>query len=73
MGRYKRYQRGHIREDASPEDTEKKKKLEIIQVGTVIASEILDALMAKSKELYIKDAVAKAIYHYIKCDKEIEV
>ncbi len=42
--------------------------MKIVHVQSVLPLEDVIALKQKSGESSIKDAIAKAVYHYLKCD-----
>jgi hypothetical protein len=42
--------------------------MKIVHVQSVLPLEDVIALKEKSGETSIKEAIAKAIYHYLKCD-----
>jgi hypothetical protein len=44
--------------------------MKIVHVQSVLPHEDVIALKAKAKESSIKDALSKAVYHYLKCEKE---
>ncbi len=46
--------------------------MKFIFVQSVLPQEDVIALKEKSGESSIKEAVAKAVYHYLKCDKTHE-
>lgn len=43
--------------------------MKFVHVQSVLPKEDVIALKQKSGETSIKDAISKAIYHYLKCDK----
>jgi hypothetical protein len=45
--------------------------MKFVHVQTVLDKEDIIALKEKSGETTVKDAIAKAIYHYLKCDQKI--
>jgi hypothetical protein len=45
--------------------------MKFIHVQSVLPQEDVIALKKKTGESSIKDAIAKAVYHYLKCDREI--
>ncbi len=45
--------------------------MKIVHVQSVLPQEDVIALKTKTKESSIKDALSKAVYHYLKCEKEI--
>lgn len=47
-------------------------KDKIVHVQSVLLKEDVDALKKKTHETSIKDAISKAVYHYLKCDQEPE-
>ena len=42
----------------------------IVHVQSVLPQEDVIALKEKTHESSIKEAISKAVYHYLKCDKE---
>jgi hypothetical protein len=42
--------------------------MKIVHVQSVLPLEDVTALKEKSGESSIKEAIAKAVYHYLKCD-----
>ncbi len=44
--------------------------MKIVHVQSVLPQEDVIALKAKAGESSIKEAISKAIYHYLKCDRE---
>ncbi len=42
--------------------------MKIVHIQSVLPQEDVIALKAKSGESSIKEAISKAIYHYLKCD-----
>jgi len=44
--------------------------MRIIHVQSVLPEEDVIALKQKTGESSIKDAIAKAVYHYLKCDRK---
>jgi len=45
-------------------------KMKIVHVQSVLPQEDVVALKEKAGESSIKEAISKAVYHYLKCDKE---
>ncbi len=45
--------------------------MKYVFVQSVLPQEDVAALKKKTGESSIKDAVAEAVYHYLKCDREI--
>ncbi len=45
--------------------------MKYVFVQSVLPQEDVIALKKKTGESSIKDAIAKAVYHYLKCDREI--
>ncbi len=45
--------------------------MKYVHVQSVLPQEDVTALKKKTGESSIKDAIAKAVYHYLKCDREI--
>lgn len=45
--------------------------MKIVHVQSVLPQEDVIALKTKTKESSVKDAISKAVYHYLKCEKEI--
>lgn len=43
-----------------------------VHVQSILPREDVIALKIKTGESSIKDAIAKAVYHYLKCEKEKE-
>ncbi len=46
--------------------------MKIVHVQSVLPQEDVLALKKKSGESSIKEAISKAIYHYLKCDLVLE-
>ncbi len=46
--------------------------MKIVHVQSVLPQDDAIALKRKSGESSIKDAISKAVYHYLKCDKVME-
>ncbi len=46
--------------------------MKFVHVQSVLPQEDVIALKQKSGESSIKDAISKAVYHYLKCDKVFE-
>ncbi len=46
--------------------------MKIVHVQSVLPQEDVIALKEKSGESSIKEAVSKAVYHYLKCDRVYE-
>lgn len=46
-------------------------KMKIVHVQSVLPQEDVIALKAKTGETSIKEAISKAVYHYLRCDKEV--
>ncbi len=47
--------------------------MKIVHVQSVLPHEDVIALKVKSKESSIKDALSKAVYHYLKCEQDIAI
>jgi hypothetical protein len=47
--------------------------MKIVHVQSVLPYEDVIALKQKSGESSIKEAIAKAVYHYLKCDKNYDI
>jgi hypothetical protein len=47
--------------------------MKIAHVQSVLPYEDVIALKQKSGESSIKEAIAKAVYHYLKCDKNYDI
>jgi hypothetical protein len=47
-------------------------RMNIVHVQSVFPQQDVIALKGKTKESNIKDAVSKAVYHYLKCGKTDE-
>lgn len=43
-----------------------------VHVQSVLPKEDVIALKAKTGESSVKDAISKAIYHYLMCDKDVD-
>ncbi len=50
---------------------EERERTNIIHVQSVLPQEDAIALKEKAHESSIKEAISKAVYHYLKCDKEV--
>ncbi len=46
--------------------------MKFVHVQSVLPQEDVIALKQKSGEASIKEAISKAVYHYLKCDKVFE-
>lgn len=46
--------------------------MRFVHVQSVLPQEDVIALKQKSGESSIKEAISKAVYHYLKCDKVLE-
>jgi hypothetical protein len=46
--------------------------MKFVHVQSVLPQEDVIALKVKSGESSIKEAISKAVYHYLKCDKTYE-
>jgi len=46
--------------------------MKFVHVQSVLPQEDVIALKVKSGETSIKEAISKAVYHYLKCDKTRE-
>ncbi len=44
--------------------------MRIVHVQSVLPDQVVRALKLKAKESSIKDAISKAVYHYIECEGE---
>jgi len=42
--------------------------MKIVHIQSVLPQEDVIALKQKSRETSIKEAISKAVYHYLKCD-----
>ncbi len=42
--------------------------MKIVHIQSVLPQDIIIALKQKSGESSIKEAISKAVYHYLKCD-----
>ncbi len=42
--------------------------MKIVHIQSVLPQDIVIALKQKSGESSIKEAISKAVYHYLKCD-----
>jgi hypothetical protein len=51
---------------------EEQRKMNIVYVQSVFPQEDVIALKKRTGESNIKDAISKAIYHYLKCQKTDE-
>ncbi len=49
---------------------EEENKMKIVHVQSVLPQEDVVALKEKAGESSIKEAISKAVYHYLKCGKE---
>ncbi len=54
------------------QEIEEHGRLNIVHVQSVFPQEDVIALKKKTRESSIKDAVSKAVYHYLKCQKTDE-
>jgi hypothetical protein len=45
-------------------------KMKIVHVQSVLPQEDVIALKEKARESSIKEAISKAVYHYLKCKNE---
>ncbi len=45
-------------------------EMKIVHVQSVLPQEDVIALKEKTCESSIKEAISKAVYHYLKCDRE---
>ncbi|VVB97225.1 Uncharacterised protein [uncultured archaeon] len=45
--------------------------MRFVHVQSVLPEEDVIALKKKTRESSIKEAISKAVYHYLKCDSEI--
>ena len=45
-------------------------KMKIVHVQSVLPQADVAALKEKARESSIKEAISKAVYHYLKCNKE---
>ncbi len=45
--------------------------MKIVHIQSVLPQEDAIALKEKTHESSIKEAISKAVYHYLKCDKEV--
>ena len=52
-------------------DIIKESPMKFVHVQSVLPEEDVIALKKKAHESSIKDAIAKAVYHYLKCDREV--
>jgi hypothetical protein len=43
--------------------------MKYVHVQSVLPHEDLIALKEKSREASVKEAISKAVYHYLKCDR----
>jgi hypothetical protein len=46
--------------------------MKIMHVQSVLPEEVVIKLKIKTGEASTKDAIAKAVYHYLKCEEEID-
>ncbi len=46
-------------------------KMKIVHVQSVLPQEDVIALKEKAGESSIKEAISKAVYHYLKCNNEV--
>lgn len=44
-----------------------KERVKIVHVQSVLPQEDVEALKEKAQETSIKEAIAKAVYHYLNC------
>ncbi len=47
-------------------------EMKIVHVQSVLPQEDVIALKEKTRESSVKEAIAKAVYHYLKCDDDGE-
>lgn len=47
--------------------------MKIVHVQSVLPQEDVVALKVKTKESSIKDALSKAVYHYLKCETDVAI
>ncbi|MCX9075934.1 MAG: DUF5371 family protein [Candidatus Methanoperedens sp.] len=47
--------------------------MKIVHIQSVLPEEDVIALKQKSRETSIKEAIARAVYHYLKCDPPMAV
>jgi hypothetical protein len=47
-------------------------KMKIVHVQSVLPQEDVIALKEKAGESSIKEAISKAVYHYLKCNNEVK-
>ena len=52
--------------------SEKIKHKKFVHVQSILPQEYVIALKEKSGESSIKEAIVKAVYHYLKCDKQLD-
>lgn len=45
-------------------------EMKIVHVQSVLPQEDVIALKEKTRESSVKEAISKAVYHYLKCDQE---
>lgn len=45
--------------------------MKIVHVQSVLPHEDVVALKEKTGETSVKEAISKAVYHYLKCDREV--
>ncbi|MCX9010462.1 MAG: DUF5371 family protein [Candidatus Methanoperedens sp.] len=45
--------------------------MKFVHVQSVLPQEDVIALKKKTGESSVKDAISKAVYHYLKCNKEV--
>lgn len=50
-----------------------KNEMKIVHVQSVLPQEDVIALKEKAQESSVKEAISKAVYHYLKCSKEEEI
>ncbi|MFZ2412110.1 MAG: DUF5371 family protein [Candidatus Methanoperedens sp.] len=48
-------------------------EMKIVHVQSVLPQEDVIALKEKTGESSVKEAISKAVYHYLKCSKEEEI
>ncbi len=46
-------------------------KMKIVHVQSVLPHDDVVALKEKTGETSVKEAISKAVYHYLKCDREV--
>ena len=47
--------------------------MKIVHVQSVLPQEDVIALKEKTRESSVKEAISKAVYHYLKCEKKKEI